>query len=158
MNFTPDSIFDAAYCLDATVRLVDELGFAHERVVFEVVESERLPEVDHLRSIIDYYRERDFGVALDDVGAGYSSLAVLLAIRPDYAKIDMELVRGVHLDPAKAMMAGHLVETIRDLGAKSVVEGVETEEEWTWAREAGADYAQGYLFGRPAPVLVGASV
>ena len=151
VNFTPDSIFDAAFCLDATVRLVDELGFAHDRVVFEVVESERLPEVDHLRSIIDYYRERDFGVALDDVGAGYSSLAVLLAIRPDYAKIDMELVRGVHLDPAKAMMAGHLVETIRGLGAKSVVEGVETDEEWAWAREAGADYAQGYLFGKPAP-------
>ena len=153
VNFTPDSIFDAAYCLDATVRLVDELGFAHSRVVFEVVESERLPEVEHLRSIIDYYRERDFGVALDDVGAGYSSLAVLLAIRPDYAKIDMELVRGVHLDPAKAMMAGHLVQTIRDLGAKSVVEGVETKEEWAWAKDAGADYAQGFLFGRPKPAL-----
>ena len=151
VNFSPDSIFDAVYCLDATVRLVDDLGLAHERVVFEIVESGRLPEIDHLRSIVEYYREHGFGVALDDVGAGYASLSVLLAIRPDYAKIDMSLVRGVHLDPAKAIVAGRLVETARGLGAKTVVKGVEVEEEWAWAREHGADYAQGYLFGKPVP-------
>ena len=61
VNFTPDSIFDAAFCLDATVRVIDDLGLPHERIVFEIVESERLPETDHLRSIVDYYRDRGFG-------------------------------------------------------------------------------------------------
>ena len=150
VNFTPDSIFDAAFCLDATVRTVDDLGLPHERVVFEIVESQHLPDLDHLKSIVAYYRDHGFGVALDDVGAGYASLSVLLALRPDYAKIDMGLVRDVHKDPAKRILASRLVETARELGAKTVVEGVEVAEEWAWAKGCGADYAQGYLFGRPA--------
>ncbi len=151
VNFAPNAIFDAAYCLDSTVRLVDDLKIPREQIVFEVVESERLPEIEHLRSIVGYYRDKGFGVALDDVGAGYASLQVLLDVRPDYAKIDVSLTRDVHRDERKAIMTSRLLETARELGSKTVVEGIETAEEWAWVRQRPTDYVQGYFFGRPTP-------
>lgn len=157
VNFTPNSIFDAAYCLDSTVRLVDELGLAREQVVFEVTETESIPDLGHLKAIVDYYREKGFGVALDDLGSGFASLQVLLEIRPDYAKVDIGLVRDVHLDERKAILTSKLLEAAHALGARTVFEGVEREEEWAWARSCGVDLAQGYLFGRPAAKPKGAN-
>ena len=149
VNFTPSSIYDPASCLKSTVALVDRLNLPHEQLVFEVVESEHISDVAHLRNILDYYRGAGFGVALDDVGAGFSNLNVLNDLRPDYVKVDMHLVRGVDRDPYKALIAGKLLETIRGLGLRSIVEGVETAGEFAWARECGADYVQGYFISRP---------
>ena len=158
VNFSPNSIFDPAYCLDATVRLVDDLKIPREQVVFEIVEAERLPEMEHLQSIVGYYRKKGFGVALDDVGAGYASLQVLLDVRPDYAKIDGSLTREVNRDERKAILTGRLLETARDLGSTTIVEGVETEEEWAWVRERPVDLVQGFLFGRPSPTSIATTV
>ena len=89
-------------------------------------------------------------MALDDVGAGYNSLTLLTRLRPDFVKLDMELTRGVDRDRYKARVVGKLLEMARDIGARTVVEGVETDGEWVWARAHGADFVQGYLFARPA--------
>ncbi len=150
VNFAPNAIYNPYSCLDSTVRLVDELGLARERVVFEIIESERLPELAHLKSIVTYYRERGFGVALDDVGAGFSSLSLLTLLKPDYVKLDMSLIRGVDEDPARALVARKLLETTQELGLKTVAEGVETQSEHAWLKEHGADFVQGFLFARPA--------
>jgi len=151
VNFTPNSIFDPTHCLDSTVRLIDELGLARERVVFEVTETERLPDMEHLGRVVGYYRDKGFEVALDDLGSGYASLQVLLEIRPDYAKVDMSLVRDVDRDARKAILTEKLLETAHALGTRTIFEGVEREDEWDWAKARGVDLAQGYLFGRPAP-------
>ena len=150
VNFSPNAIYDPYSCLDSTVRLVDELGLRRDRVVFEIIEGERLPEMKLLKRIVGFYREQGFGVALDDVGSGYASLSVLAELQPDYAKLDRGLLQGVHADPSRAFVAGKLLETIQGLGIKCVAEGIETQEEFAWAQEHGADYFQGYLFARPA--------
>ncbi len=150
INFSPNSIYDPYTCLDSTVRMADELGLARERLVFEVTESERLPEMRHLQRIVGFYRENGFGVALDDFGAGYSSMDVLLNLRPDYVKLDRSLVNCVDTDPAKALAARKLLETAQGLGLKTIAEGIERPEEWEWVRDAGADFVQGYFFARPA--------
>jgi len=62
----------------------------------------------------------------------------------------MRLVRDVDRDPYKAGITRKLLEMARGLGVATIVEGIETQGEWEWARENGADYAQGYLFARPA--------
>ena len=62
----------------------------------------------------------------------------------------MQLTRGVDADPFKASIVGKLLEMARDLGVRTVAEGIETEAEWAWMRDHDADYAQGYLFARPA--------
>ena len=152
INFTPNAIYDPTHCLHSTVRMIDSGGLSRDQVVFEVTESEKLPDMDHLAKIVRYYRDEGFAVALDDVGAGYASLNVLLGLKPDYVKLDMNLIRDVHLDPAKAVVARKLLEASAELGLKTVAEGVETRQEWDWVKEHGADYAQGYYFARPAAV------
>ena len=62
----------------------------------------------------------------------------------------MELIRGVDRDPYKARIAAKLLEMAKSLGVETVVEGVETAGEWGWARDNGADFAQGFLLARPA--------
>jgi EAL domain-containing protein (putative c-di-GMP-specific phosphodiesterase class I) len=61
----------------------------------------------------------------------------------------MQLIRGVDQDPYKAEVARMLLTMARNLGVLTVAEGIETEAEWHWFREHGADYVQGYFFARP---------
>jgi EAL domain-containing protein (putative c-di-GMP-specific phosphodiesterase class I) len=150
VNFAPTAIYDPATCLRTTVEAIDEGGIAHERVVFEVVESEKTADADHLSRILSQYRDEGFRVALDDVGAGYSSLNMIHRLRPDFIKLDMDLIRGVHLDPYKALIARKILEISAGLGIATIVEGIEEEEELAWARSHGATYAQGYHIARPA--------
>jgi EAL domain-containing protein (putative c-di-GMP-specific phosphodiesterase class I) len=150
INFTPTSIYDPHFCLRTTVRAVQELGIAPQNVVFEVIESEHVLDLDHLRKIMDYYREQGFGVALDDLGSGYSSLNMLHELKPDYVKLDMGLVRDVHAHPHKALIAAKLLEVAQALGIRSVAEGIETPEERRWLEAHGTDFLQGFHFAKPA--------
>ncbi|MEZ4569511.1 MAG: EAL domain-containing protein [Thermomicrobiales bacterium] len=100
---------------------------------------------------MEFYRAEGFGVALDDVGSGYSSLNLIHQIQPDYIKLDMELIRDVDRDPHKAAIAGRLLELAGDLGIQSIAEGVETAGTGL-ASGAGATYVQGYLIDRPQPL------
>ncbi len=150
INFTPNSVYDPAFCLRSTVSAVEEAGLPPSRFVFEVTESDEVRDVDHLLGILSFYRRSGFRVALDDLGAGYSSLNLLARLRPDFVKLDMELIRGIDEDPYKAVVVEKLLDLAREVGATSVVEGVETEGEWRWAEAHGADLAQGFLCARPA--------
>ena len=131
------------------MELLDECGIAHEQVVFEVVESERIQDLQQLCWLLKQYRAKDFRVALDDVGSGYSTLTVLEGVRSDYSKLDAELIRNVDTDKYKAVLLGKLLEASRELGVKTIAEGVESVEEYEWLRDHGADYAQGFYVARP---------
>ena len=160
INFSPNSIYDPWHCLRSTVNTVDEIGLKREQVVFEITETERMPAIKHLQRIVDFYREEGFQVALDDVGAGYSSLNVLVQLKPDFVKLDMGLVHDVDRDKSKAIVARNLIETVKELELSTIAEGIERAEELEWVRERGADFAQGYFFARPAtppPVIGGVS-
>lgn len=150
VNFTPSAIYDPIHCLRSTVRELDILGLERNQVVFEVIESEHVGDVEHLRTILNYYRREGFQVALDDLGSGYSSLNMLHELRPDYVKLDMGLVRNVDQDQYKGLIAGKLLETAQLLEVKTIAEGVETEGEYLWLKDHGADYLQGYYFAQPA--------
>jgi EAL domain-containing protein (putative c-di-GMP-specific phosphodiesterase class I) len=150
INFTPTAIYDPAYCLRSTVAAIQELGIPPEHVVFEIIESDHTPDANHLKSLIAYYRQAGFRVALDDLGAGYSSLNLIHQLRPDIMKLDMELIRGIHEDPYKASITQKLLELAQKLGILTVAEGIETQEELRWVRAHGVDFVQGYLIARPS--------
>ena len=151
INFSPAMMVDADSCLASTVQAIDEAGLAPQRFVFEVIEADRIDDTDHLERVLDCYRRDGFRVALDDLGAGWSTLNLVHRIRPDFIKLDRELVHQVHADRVKDVIAGKLLEIGRGLGIGTVVEGVETPEELQWARAHGADFVQGFLIARPAP-------
>ncbi|MBN2885146.1 MAG: EAL domain-containing protein [Chromatiaceae bacterium] len=150
INFIPTAIYDPAHCLKSTVSWAKKLGFDPKRIVFEVVETEKVGDINHLKHILDFYRNAGFRVALDDVGSGYASLNLLALLRPDIIKVDMELVRGIHADPGRQSVLRALAGIARELGIQLLAEGIETREELDYLRAAGADLLQGYLFARPA--------
>jgi EAL domain-containing protein (putative c-di-GMP-specific phosphodiesterase class I) len=151
VNFSPAMMDDAEACLESTVATVDDAGLAPERFVFEVIEADRIQDAERLKDVIDRYRAHGFRVALDDLGAGWSTLNLVHRLQPDFIKLDRELVRCVHEDRVKDLIASKLLEIGHGLGIGTVVEGVENPQELEWARARGADFVQGFLISRPAP-------
>lgn len=152
VNFNPSSIYDPAYCLRTTASAVAELGLKPADITFELTETHRIQDKDHLKGILAFYRQAGFKVALDDIGSGWSGLNLLHEMRPDFVKIDMDLVRNIDRDPLKQSIVGHLISISREHNISVIAEGVETEAEAALLREAGADYLQGYLFAKPSPI------
>lgn len=150
INFNPTSVYDPVYCLRSTMEAVEESPMSPNNIVFEVTESDEVKDARHLVRIINFYREAGFRIALDDLGAGYGSLNMMNNLRPDFVKLDLELVSGVHRDPYKAQVATKVLELAQKLDVATVAEGVEHEEEWRWLAENGADFAQGYFFAAPS--------
>ncbi|ACI99260.1 EAL domain-containing protein [Rhodospirillum centenum] len=158
INFNPSAIYDPTYCLRTTARFIQEIGLDPGDVVFEVIESAEVKDLDHLRNILAFYRKAGFRIALDDVGAGFAGLSLMQELRPDVVKIDMGLIRGVHADRYRQSIVGHLIPMIRDTGALSVAEGIEEEADRDWLLDRGIDLMQGYLLGRPFdPAQAGAA-
>ncbi len=150
INCLPSALDDAPAALRATLGLIDDAGLAREQIVLEIIESECIEDARTLRAGLELFRQAGIGIALDDLGAGYSSLTLLDKLRPDFVKLDRDLIGGVDGDGFKAVIAQKLLETARNLGIITVAEGVETVGEWNWLRAHGGELAQGYLFARPA--------
>ena len=149
INFNPSSIYDPSFCLRSTAAAIYELGLTPADIVFEVTETHQTSDLNHLKGILAFYRNAGFQVAMDDIGSGWSGLNLLQKIRPDYVKIDMELVRDVHQDVFKQNIVSSLVNIARTSGITTVAEGIETEDEAKWLIDNKIDLLQGYLFGRP---------
>jgi len=152
INFTPTAVYDPVFCLRSTVEAINAAGISHEQVVFEVVESDNFQDLEHLKAVLQYYREQGFLIALDDLGSGYSSLNLLHQLRPDFIKLDMGLIRDVHKNQYKALITAKLLEITQKLNIQTVAEGIECIEELNWLRQHGADLAQGYLIAKPSAV------
>ncbi|BDC47715.1 hypothetical protein F183_A00310 [Bryobacterales bacterium F-183] len=148
INFTPSSIYDPAFCMGSTLQAMENTTFVPDDIVFEVVESERVRDSRHLRKIADYYRERGFSMALDDVGTGANSLQTWADIQPDYVKLDKSLVWNYKSDIGRKTIC-KLAELAADTGIAVIAEGVETAEMRDVLRECGVSLMQGYFFGRP---------
>lgn len=150
INCLPSALDDAPAALRSMLYIVDDAGLQRDQIVLEIIESECIEDAAVLRSGLELFRRAGFGVALDDLGAGYSSLTLLERLRPDFVKLDRELIGSVDTDGFKAVIAQKLLETARNLNIATVAEGVETVGEWNWLRAHGGDLAQGYFFARPA--------
>ncbi|WP_346353008.1 EAL domain-containing protein [Azotosporobacter soli] len=133
---------------DYLLESVRAKGVEPERVVIEISENGNQSPL-LLERFIDQYRRHGFMIALDDVGVGDSNFARILIAKPDVIKIDRCMVQNLMQDAYKREIFSALVTLARRVGALTVAEGVETEEEAMAAWELGADLAQGYYYGRP---------
>ncbi len=150
INFMPNTIYDPEICLRTTMETAQECGLEMSSIVFEVVETENIPDMKRLLKILDYYRARGVGTAVDDMGAGFSSLEYLTTLRPDFVKLDRDLVvRAEHNSSARQTM-DLIVAQSKQLGIQVIAEGIETEGQLRLCQDAGADFLQGFLFARPA--------
>lgn len=120
-----------------------------DRIVLEITEATTAAEIANARPRLAEARRCGFRLALDDVGAGEAGLGILASLHPDIAKLDRELVRDIHTDPARRTLARGLAAICRELEIGLLAEGIEAEEELAVFSAIGVDLYQGYLFARP---------
>jgi EAL domain-containing protein (putative c-di-GMP-specific phosphodiesterase class I)/CheY-like chemotaxis protein len=121
------------------------------RVVLEVTERSALDQVAGLATRLARLRERGFRIAIDDLGAGYAGLSSFARLEPEFVKLDMSLIRGVHLSSRKRSLVRGIAQVCaRDLGIQVICEGIECSEERDVLAIDGLDLFQGYLFAKPA--------
>ena len=143
VNLSPDTLTSPA--LAALLA-----GRPLPRVVLEVTEHAPVGDYAALTATLAPYREQGLRLAVDDAGAGYASLQHVLAVRPDFIKIDMALVRSADVDLPRRTLLTALADFAEATSCRLVAEGVETEGELRAVAACGVHLAQGYLLGRPS--------
>ena len=129
----------------------DDPIFQHSNDVYlEITESVPLSHFELCQTILSEVRGRGVYLVVDDLGAGYSNLKYIADLAPRVVKLDRVLIKGLVKDTRLFKLVCGLVVMCRELDAKVVAEGVETEEELDAVIASGARFAQGYLLARPA--------
>ena len=123
-----------------------------ERILLELSEHDRVEDYDALHQVLAPLRERGMRLAIDDVGAGFSSLRHIVLTRPDVLKLDRTLVDGVGNDPVLRTLVQSLVDFGHGMSAKVVAEGIETGADAAVLLTLGVDHGQGWYYGRPGSV------
>lgn len=133
--------------LDALVERVDA-----RRIVVELTEHATVEDYPSLVEALERLRASGVRLAVDDTGAGISSLAHILTLGPEVIKLDRTLTTGIHRDPARRALAASLVTFAAETGASIVAEGIETQGELDVLFELGIPYGQGFHLARPGPL------
>ncbi len=120
-----------------------------DRVVLEITERCGLSRVDNLPELLRDMRRLGFRFAVDDLGAGYSGLANIAMLEPEFIKLDMALIRNIDQSPIKQKLVSSLVSLSRNMTTSIIAEGIETTSEYEKLLELGCNLLQGYLFAKP---------
>ena len=138
---------------DMVAESLAETGADPSLLTFEITETAATPAIESLRDFTDRVEALGCGLSLDDVGTGFGSLTYLRHLPFTELKIDMQFVHGVLESAADRKIVESLVDIAAGLNMRTVAEGVDNPALVEPLREIGVTCAQGYLFGRPSPVL-----
>lgn len=130
---------------------VAQAGLDPDSVIIEVTESSAMTDPVRTQRVLGELREQGFRLAIDDFGAGHSSLARLAEFPCEILKIDRSFVARLPDDPTAVAMVTAMIELARGLGLLAVAEGVETEAQLEFLVERRCPLGQGFLFSRPVP-------
>ena len=150
INFLPNTIYDPEVCLRTTMQAAADNGVEMSRLVFEVVETEKIPDMANLIRILEYYRDRGVGTAVDDMGAGFTSVEYINQLRPDFVKLDRELVVAAEHDAIARSNMDLMIRATHAIGGRVVAEGIETASQHKLCVDTGCDLVQGFLFCKPS--------
>ncbi|WCM18729.1 EAL domain-containing protein [Paraburkholderia bryophila] len=150
INFMPNAVYQPAACIRSTLEAAEKHAFPVNRLIFETIEGENIISRPHLVQIFQAYKAFGFQTAIDDFGAGYSGLTLLVDFQPDLIKLDMALVRGIDTDTVRQRIVSGVLKICCDLGIRVIAEGVETLGERNFLAATGITLMQGYLFAKPA--------
>lgn len=150
LNLAPSAMCSPDYGIYSTIRVAKKLGYPEELLIFEVTENENCIRFPLLRRNFDAYRRRGIKIAVDDFGAGYAGLSSVVMIAPDIIKLDASLVRNIDTDPLRQALVRGNLDAFRLVGISVIAEGVETEGERDFLKDAGISLMQGYYFSAPS--------
>ena len=150
INFLPNAVYEPEACIQATLEVSQRVSWPTDKLIFEITETERVRDRQHLCNIIDAYRSMGFKTALDDFGNGYANLDLLTDLAPDKLKIDRELVMQCDHDPRRQALLNAIIVLASELDITLIAEGVETRAEALWLAQAGITRQQGFFYAKPA--------
>ncbi len=127
-------------------------GIEGEKFSLEITETDLLKNLEGNLNKLNRLKKNGIEVYIDDFGTGYSSLSYLQQLPVDYLKIDKSFVQNIDKENADITIIRMIIGLAKNLGLKTVAEGVETNEQKNTLIDLGCDYAQGFLFCRPSPL------
>lgn len=149
INFLPNAVYQPERCIRTTLEAAKKYDFPTENIMFEFTEVEKIEDSQHVERIVSYYQSLGFKTAIDDFGSGYSGLSLLADFQTNIVKLDMGLIRDIDRDTTRQSIVTHCLAMFRDLNITPLAEGIESEGEYRWLKEAGVVLMQGYLFAKP---------
>ncbi len=150
LNVTPNDVAGQTECFRTAMRTATRCNFPIRRLMFEITEGEPVKDLPGLAAAFKTFKRSGFTSAIDDFGTAYAGLELLSAFQPDVVKIDMSLVRDIHLRPAQFTIVKGFVNTCDELDIKVIAEGVEAPGEVRALQGMGVRLFQGFLFAKPA--------
>jgi EAL domain-containing protein (putative c-di-GMP-specific phosphodiesterase class I)/GGDEF domain-containing protein len=135
-------------------RVADQMGrnkerHLHPNIVFEINEREAIGSFALFKRVMQQCMNHGVDFAVDDIGAGYSSLETIVQLRPKFMKIDRSLISGICNDPLKQDMVKMLANFAKRIDAELVAEGIETQNDANLIRQMGIHHVQGYYYAKP---------
>ncbi|MCL2222956.1 MAG: EAL domain-containing protein [Oscillospiraceae bacterium] len=154
INVNPNIMHDESFKNGFTKNRIEEYGLNFDNVIFEITERVAISDTAAFLNSIDHYKQQNYKIAIDDVGAGYSGLSVISQVKPDFIKLDMSLIRDIDKDETKQLLCKALVDFGTNAEIKIIAEGVETEEELETLIKLDVGYCQGYFLCVPHEVFL----
>lgn len=151
LNASPGAVEDPEWAGTAMESALAQSGFKPKDVVIEITERVAITRLDTFQRALRTFKDRGYQVAVDDMGAGYSSLQSLASIQPDFLKFDVSLVRDIDRSSIKRSLLDSLRQLATKIDARVIAEGVERVEEMATLLDLGIELAQGYHFHREEP-------
>jgi EAL domain-containing protein (putative c-di-GMP-specific phosphodiesterase class I) len=148
LNILPTCIQDPDFQAAHVRETLASLGLGPRNLVLEISERQAISNFPIFREAIDHFSGLGFRIALDDTGAGFSSLEAALELQPDFLKIDMSLVRSIEESPEKQEVLRGLQSLSAKMGSRVIAEGIETAEELAAIVALGIECGQGFYLGR----------
>jgi EAL domain-containing protein (putative c-di-GMP-specific phosphodiesterase class I)/CheY-like chemotaxis protein len=151
INLSPETLGS-----DGLAELIDPS--VARRIVIEITERSRIRGYDTLIARMRPLRALGVRFAIDDVGAGFSSLERVIHLEPDFMKLDGSTVTGLAEDPMRRALIERLVSFSDDIGVSVIAEGIEGRRDLDVLRTLYVPYGQGHYLGRPGPIPAAADV
>lgn len=130
-----------------------ESGINPSQVCIEITERTYIKSFSKLVMDLEYFKSLGGKVGVDDVGEGYASLRAIAELKPEFIKVDMDLVRNIDSDEVKSSLMRVILELSQRIKSCLVAEGIESEEENRALMGVGVEYGQGFLFARPSEII-----
>src|SRR5687767_14433536 len=131
--------------------IFDPFFRCNRQIVIEVTERSAIRDYRTFRHTLHNLKQMGFKIAIDDCGSGYATLEAVAELRPDYLKVGHSLFHGVEHDPIRRRLVELVARCAETIGARTIAEAIESEEQLRVCRELGIDEGQGFLLARPAP-------
>jgi diguanylate cyclase (GGDEF)-like protein len=147
VNVSPRQLEDPDF-VDTVARILRHTGITPSALTLEITENVLIKDLETVLSRLAQLKLLGVRLALDDFGAGFSSLGYLSRMPIDILKVDRRFVSQLGSANERGMLSG-IVRLAESLDLVTVAEGVETEKQLRELREANCQLAQGYLFARP---------